>query len=151
VNTLTVGGFSRACIAVLSAAVTLTACGSHEEQQSTPLMTRQLPASPGTDRWAEWGSNTPTDAAGKVYMGICLMDLRIPSENAQKVQNFDAVTLVGDRVVGIITGTAGAMPNSGRFGLTITPKGGGGVETFKFNLDTLEANQVLADEGICPA
>lgn len=150
-NTLTVGGFSRACIAVLSAAVTLTACGSHEEQQSTPKKTVTVTANPGTDRWSQWGSNASADAAGKVYMGICLMDLRIPTEDAQTVQNFDAVTLVGDRVVGVITGTAGAKPGSGRFGIAIIPKDGNGDEVVKWNLDTLEANQLLSAEGICPA
>lgn len=150
-NTLTVGGFSRACIAVLSAAVTLAACSSHEEQRSTPEKTVAVTANPGVDRWNQWGTDTLAETAGKVYMGICLMDLRVPTESAQTVQNFDTVTLVGDRVVGIITGTAGAMPGSGRFGIAIIPKDGNGDEIVKWNLDTLEANQLLAEEGICPA
>lgn len=108
-------------------------------------------ADPGTDRWTQWSTDVPADAAGKVYMGICLMDLRIPTADAQRVQNFDAVSLVGERVVGVITGPAGAQPNTGRFGLAIIPKDGDGLEVVKFNLDTLEANQVLATEGICPA
>ena len=159
-NTLTVGGFSRACIAVLSAAVTLTACSSHEEQQATPepanvlgatpKKTIPVTAPPGTDRWAEWGTDVPVDAAGKVYMGICLMDLRVPTGDAQTVQNFDAATLVNDRVIGLVTGTAGAAPGSGRMGITIIPRSGNGNEVIAWNLDTLEANQLLAEEGICP-
>lgn len=149
-NTLTVGGFSRACIAVLSAAVTLTACGSHEGQRATPEKAVPVSAEPGVDRWTQFATSVSTDAAGKIYMGICLMDLRVPTDaGGDKGPNFDAVALVDDHVVGIITGNSGG--EDGRFGIAIVPRGGTGLETVQFNLDTLEANQLLAQQGLCPA
>ena len=78
-----------------------------------------------------------------------ILDRRLRDLVAALLQQLEGVR--GEHVVGVITGPAGAQPNSGRFGLAIIPKDGDGLEVVKWNLDTLEANQLLAAEGICPA